>query len=450
MRTFFGNLPRSASLKVGIIAALILGLLIPVSMIQGVIWDRDATSNLSRTDIMQSWGGEQTIAGPILIVPYEVVSVTQYGERVVDEGRAYVLPDKLELDASLAPDIRYRGLHKVPVYTADIRLSGTFNLPISGELDIETAYLDWQHATVALGISDARAVTSAPVLSMGGVKSKFESAAVQIAALPPQIIAPVGGALTKRSDDGPVEFEIALNINGTKSLKVLPLGDTSTISMNSSWPSPSFVGSYLPQSREISDGGFTAEWRISSIGRQLPSRWIEGSLQVPALSNLAFGVDLFVPVGLYQKTLRTTKYAILFIGLTFVAYFLFEIVAGLHLHPLQYLMVGLANTLFYLLLLSLAEHMGFGWAYLLSSLGSSGLIVGYSRAVLGDRRRAMTISGVLFCLYGFLYMTVQAENYAMLSGAVGLWIALSIVMYLTRRVNWYGDATTATDKVIDH
>ena len=171
---------------------------------------------------------------------------------------------------------------------------------------------------------------------------------------------------------------------------------------------------------------------------------------MPALSNLAFGVDLFVPVGLYQKTLRTTKYAILFIGLTFVAYFLFEIVAGLYLHPLQYLMVGLANTLFYLLLLSLAEHMGFGWAYLLSSLGSSGLIVGYSRTVLGDRRRAMTISGVLFCLYGFLYMTVQAENYAMLSGAVGLWVALSIVMYLTRRVNWYGDATTATDKVIDH
>jgi len=154
----------------------------------------------------------------------------------------------------------------------------------------------------------------------------------------------------------------------------------------------------------------------------------------------AFGVDLYMPISVYRLTLRAAKYGILFIGLTFVGYFMFEIMAGLRLHPLQYLMIGLANVLFYLLLVSFAEHLGFGFAYVLSALASSGLVVGYSRSVLGDRGRAMVIAVILAVLYSFLYMTLKAENYALLAGSIGLWATLALIMYLTRRIDWYSNS----------
>ena len=160
----------------------------------------------------------------------------------------------------------------------------------------------------------------------------------------------------------------------------------------------------------------------------------------------AFGVDFFVPVGLYQLTTRATKYAILFIGLTFVGYFLFEVIAGLRLHPLQYLLVGLANTLFYLLLLSLAEHIGFGLAYLTSALASAGLITGYSLSVLGMRTRALLMMAILAILYSLLYLILSAENYAMRAGAIGLWITLGLIMYLTRQINWVDQAVSDRDQ----
>jgi inner membrane protein len=177
---------------------------------------------------------------------------------------------------------------------------------------------------------------------------------------------------------------------------------------------------------------------VSGFGRTYPSRWLSTTDPYQVVDDSAFGVNLFVPIGLYQLTDRATKYAIMFIGLTFVAYFLFEILAGLRLHPLQYLLVGFGNAIFYLLLLSLAEHVGFGLAYMLSAAGSIALIAGYSLAVLGDRRRALTMLGILAGLYSFLYLTLNAESYAMLAGSLGLWLILAAVMYLTRKIDWYG------------
>ncbi len=216
--------------------------------------------------------------------------------------------------------------------------------------------------------------------------------------------------------------------------------------MRSPWPSPGFIGSYLPETREISDKGFTASWRISSLGRSYPSRWTSTETHLANAEQSAFGVNLFVPIGLYQLTTRATKYAILFIGLTFVGYFLFEVMAGLRLHPLQYLLVGFANTLFYLLLLSLAEHIGFGLAYLTSTLASAGLITGYSISVLGTRTRALLMMAILAILYSFLYLILSAESYAMLAGSIGLWATLGLIMYLTRRINWFDQAAPVPDR----
>ncbi len=440
MHPIVSGIRRSVSLKVATVGFLILLMLIPVSMIKGVISERRAIGEQAKNDIMRSWGGMQNIAGPILVLPYDDVRVSQYGEKVVTKRNAYLLPKELDFSVDLKPEMRYRGLHRVPIYSAIVRATGTIDLASVNDLDIDTNTINWRGAYISLAVSDARAITETPEIVIGSFNSAFAANGQQIVGMPPQIVAPIGELFeqTNLGLESELEFSTNLAINGTDSLRFLPLGDTTTVSMKSAWPAPSFVGNYLPRERQVSDAGFEADWRISSLGRALPSRWISGSIDGSAAMRSAFGVDLYIPIGLYQLTVRATKYAILFIALTFAAYFLFEIVGGLRLHPLQYLLIGFANSLFYLLLLSLAEHVGFGWAYLVSALASSALIVGYSFVVLVRRSRAISMSIILFCLYSFLYMTLQAESYAMLAGSLGLWVSLAAIMYLTRRVDWYG------------
>ena len=405
-------------------------------MIRGVINDRIATGNQARYDITRAWGGAQTVGGPVLVLPYELVRVTQYGERIVTEGRLHILPEELQVDADLKTETLHRGVHVVPVYSAKVLIRGSFAAVDSSGLGIDSATVAWDRAFVALSVSDARSIRNTPQIDINDRKIRFAAGGSQVTNLPPQIVARLDG--TSEPPSGTLGFTIELELSGTDRLKFLPLADTTGVSIRSDWPSPSFSGHYLPETRSVSDEGFTAAWRISSLGRDLPSRWLNHDQNNWNADSAAFGVDLFVPIGLYQLTTRATKYAVLFIGLTFVGYFLFEVIAGLKLHPLQYLLVGLANTLFYLLLLSLAEHLGFGWSYLISSTASSGLIAGYSLSILGSRRRALLMAGILLVLYSYLYMTLQAESFAMLAGSIGLWVILALIMYLTRRIDWYG------------
>ncbi|MGH8224230.1 MAG: cell envelope integrity protein CreD [Woeseiaceae bacterium] len=437
MQNVIDRLQRSTSLKATIIAVLILVLLIPIAMIRGVIDDRMLVSSGARADIMRSWGSEQLVAGPILVVPGEIVRSDGYGQKV-EETLLHILPEQLDFDAVLYPEVRYRGLHKFPVYRAELRISGTFTRPALEGLRVRAEALDWAGAFMALAVTDARAITATPSLELGGRRVRFAAGGQKISAFPPQIVAPVGALIAASEAGTSVPFELVLALNGTDSLRFLPLGDTTGAAVRSTWPSPSFGGDYLPQSREVTDGGFSARWEVSSLGRALPSLWLQGAVDQSVALQSAFGVTLYMPVGLYQQTLRATKYAVLFIGLSFVAYFLFETLGALQLHPLQYLLVGFANALFYLLLLSLAEHTGFGPAYLASAVASTLLIAGYSRAVLGRTRSALLMGLVLAALYAFLYLILQAEDYAMLAGALGLWVVLAAIMYLTRRIDWYG------------
>lgn len=440
MQSFVSRLRQSASLRVFTIGALILILLIPLAMIKGVIYERDQTGQSAKLELMRVWGEAQLIAGPVLVLPYKKIHVTNRGEVLEDRRYVVFLPNELNIDATVDPEIRYRGLHKIPVYTSDVRFTGTFSAPDFDGLGIDATRIEWQDAFVALGISDAHAITETPNLILDARTIAFNPAGDHINNLPPQIVAPLGTMLDASHRQESIRFDVALHINGTDTLRFLPLGNTTTAAMRSAWPSPSFVGGYLPENRRITDAGFEANWKISSIGRPMPSRWIAGTSAGKSAETSAFGVDLYMPISPYRLTLRATKYGILFVGLTFVAYFLFEVVAGLRLHPLQYLLVGFANSLFYLLLLSLAEHIGFGWSYVVSCAASCGLIVGYSNSVLGSRLRATIMAAILILLYSFLYMTLKAESYAMLAGAVGLWSSLAIIMYLTRRIDWYAKA----------
>lgn len=436
MQTIVSRLSQSVSIKVFTIGFLILLLLIPLGMIRGTINDRDQVHQSARADIHRTWGDSQLVAGPVFVLPYDIVQVDQRGERFVNRSVMYILPAELDIDASVESEIRYRGIHMVPVYSAAIRLRGRFAAISAQDIGVDNASIHWAEASIVVGVSDGRAITETPSLQLDGQTIAFVPGGPLVAGLPPQIRAPLPGALVD-GNPGELTFDMELNLNGSESLSLLPLGDTTRASIESTWPSPSFSGSYLPHAREITDSGFTADWRVSSIGRSLPSRWTKDSGAAASAEASAFGVDLYMPIGIYRLTLRAVTYGVLFVVLTFVSYFMFEIIAGLRLHPLQYLMVGLGNVIFFLLLISLAEHIGFGWAYIASAGASSGLVVGYSLSVLGERGRAMIIGGVLFVLYCFLYMTLKAETYALLVGSIGLWAALGMVMYLTRRIDWY-------------
>jgi len=440
MQDFVARIRHSASTRVVAIGVLILLLLIPLSMVQSVIIERSRTSDEAMQEVQRSWGGEQLVAGPVLIIPYDVPQTTAAGVELLSRRHLFVLPENLHIDADLAAEARYRGIYEVPVYSSRIGFRGNFPAPQFDELQQEGYSIDWAGALLAVAVSDGRALSAVPELRIAGQQLKFIPGGNGIAGLPPQILAPVGkqpglalGEFTNR-----LQFDFELALNGSVSLRFLPAGDTTEVSLRSSWPAPSFSGNYLPESHDIDADGFTAQWKVSSIGRALPSRWSDASGLGQSAQESAFGVALYMPISVYRLTERATKYGILFIGLTFVTYFLFEVIAGLRLHPLQYLLVGFANSLFYLLLISLAEHIGFAWSYLLSSLASCALIVGYSRSVLGNSRHVLVVAVVLGLLYGLLYMTLRAETYALLAGSIGLWVALALMMFLTRRIDWYG------------
>jgi inner membrane protein len=443
MQAIISRLRQSASVKAFTIGVLILLLLIPLGMVRGTINDRDQVNQSARLDIQRTWGQSQLIAGPVLVLPYDLVHVDGRGERFVNRTEMYILPRNLDIDASVDSEIRYRGIHKVPVYSARIRLHGQFAAIDTAALGIGDANIHWADASIVVGVSDGRAIAETPNLELNGKTLAFVPGGHLVGGLPPQIQVPLREIL-KPDSSGELAFDTVLNINGSESLSFLPLGDTTRASIKSTWPSPSFSGSYLPHMREVSDDGFSADWQVSSIGRSLPSHWSKASGAAHSTESAMFGVDLYMPISIYRLTLRAVTYGVLFVVLTFVSYFMFEVIAGLRLHPLQYLMVGMANVIFFLLLISLAEHIGFGWSYVSSALASSGLVVGYSYAVLGQRRRAMIVGAVLFVLYCFLYMTLKAETYALLAGSIGLWAALAAIMYMTRRIDWY-ERVAATD-----
>lgn len=437
MQEIYRNMGQSYSMRAAIVGILILVLLIPLAMVGGVIDDRRNTNTQARHDIMRSWGQAQMIGGPILIIPYKLITVSQYGERLESEGKLHVLPETAVVDVELEPKRLKRGIHEIPVYTAKATVRGRFPAPDAKGLGIDSAMLDWDRAYVALAISDAKAIRNSPEFTTDTEQSRFEAGGSQFAHLPPQIVAPIAHFADEQARREAMSFSIALEVSGTDSLQLVALAESTQVSMRSVWASPSFIGAHLPEQRDVSEAGFSASWRISNLGRALPARWTSANPYVGNSQLNAFGVALFMPVSVYHVADRAAKYGVLFIGLTFVCYFLFEVIAGLRLHPLQYLLVGFANTLFYLLLLSLAEHIGFGWSYLISAIASSGLITGYSVSVLQVRSRALLMLGVLGLLYAFLYLTLKAESYAMLAGSIGLWLILGLIMYLTRQIDWY-------------
>ena len=431
LQTLFGSVTG----KVLFIVLLVLLLLVPLGMIEGLIQERARNYEVARTSIANAAGGAQTIGAPILVVPFEYTQLVQLlPVTVTDE--LYLLPEELTVTGAVETDERKRGIYSVPVFEARLHVTGRF--PAAAlERHYDDLEILWSQAQIALPLTDARSVKQPIVLASGVGTTTFQASGERVAGFGPQLVAPYAalglGALT-----APQAFSLDVVVGGTGSVRFLPLGDETRVSIASTWPSPSLVGAYLPQDPvEPTAEGFTAEWRVLDLGRGYPSKWQRSGGPPRDAAASAFGADLITPVGVHEATLRATKHAVLIIGLTFAAYFLFELFAALRLHALQYLLIGVANSVFYLLLLALAEHVGFGAAYAASAIAATALITSYSGAILRSLRRAVPIGALLTALYAYLYVTLKAEDYALLFGAVGVFAVLAGFMYVTRHVDWF-------------
>lgn len=433
--TVYQKIQESATLRLVIIGILTLLLLIPVAMITSMISERTAYREQAVREVSGLWGGAQHLIGPLLIIPYRIRIKDEKGRITEEVRQSFFLPESVEMVGELNVRRRKRGIFEVPLYSLNWQIGGEFTRPDPAELKIDSGDFLWREATVALFIPDTRGIRSGKLkMTWGGRQLEFLPGTGLSGSSGSGIHIRVGDLRNRPR----YEFATMIKLQGSHSIHFAPVGKTSLVHLKSNWPDPSFIGSFLPLKREVNDDGFTAHWQVSHLGANIPRQWTgDGDSLYSNAGRSSFGVNLLVPTDFYRKAERAVKYAVLFIVLTFLAFFLFEIFFRLRLHPVQYLLVGGALCLFYVVFLALAEQLGFFGAYFLATVVIIGMIGGYGLSVLKDRKRAMILSGGLFALYTYLFITLQSQDYALLFGALLLTLVLGGVMYLTRNVDWH-------------
>jgi inner membrane protein len=438
---------KSLFTKFIIIAVLAFILLLPLSMIGNVIDDRQYHREAAIQDIVASSTGEQVLTAAILVAPYkeQVIRETEKYEdgkkhtvqkQVTLQKYKYILPEKLVISGNVTTEERYRGIHKVPVYTADLDISGRFHVEKSLGITERLEHITFQKPYIVLGVQDIRGINQSVKLNVDGQAVDLHPGS-QTSVIPQGIHGTLNLGYGKDAD---FDFDMSLALQGMKALSFLPTGKSTQIDLTSPWPHPSFHGRFLPKNRVISEDGFEAAWETSFFASNMPQlleKCAANSGDCSAFNNNVMGVSLHQGVDIYLQSERSVKYALLFVGLTFVAFFLFEVIKGLRIHAVQYGLVGVALALFYLLLISLSEHIAFGLAYIIAASACVSLISFYVRYVLGSWGRSMLFAGSLAGLYGALYMLIRSEDYALLMGSFLLFAVIGFIMVVTRKIDWY-------------
>ncbi len=413
---------RFASLvKAAIIAAIVLVLLVPLLMIRGLVAERQARRAEAEAEMFSSWGGRQTVGGPILTVPYITRGVDAAGKRTESVVQAHFLPSELSIRGSVSPEKRRRGMYEATLYTGRLSVKGSFAAPDFSGWRVDPADILWSDAFLSVELPDMRALQDRVSLSWGSWTAEFRPGRGSAGLFPGEIRAAVRGLAAARAGS-PLPFSF----------------DLTSVRLVSPWKSPTFEGAYLPGERTLSEQGFDASWKVISLARPFPQRWREGEIEPGTVLGSEFAVSLMTPVDSYLKVTRALKYGILFLFLPFLTLFLFEVFSARRIHPLQYLFVGLADCVFYLLLLSISEHAGFDLAYWLAAGASTAMITAYTCAVVKSVRQGLLILPVLAGADAFLFVVLRSEDWALLIGSLGLFLILGGVMALTRRVDWYG------------
>ncbi|HEV2681490.1 MAG TPA: cell envelope integrity protein CreD, partial [Rhodanobacter sp.] len=381
------------------------------------------------------------LGGPVLTVPtLSQLAVAENQPPQTRTGSESMLADELKMDVALAVQTRNYGIYTAPVFVSTVKLRGQFRTQDLAQFR-RASSAQWQgsKAELRLPIGDLRGLQEVSELRINGKPARFDSSADRLGPWP-NVVVPIDlDALA----DQPIDVEITLKLAGTESLQLLPLARSTDVTMRAPWRDPSFVGAALPLEHRLDTKGFSAHWHLLDLNRSYGQHWVDGGNGVAeALQASTFGVQLYQPVDVYQRNVRAGKYGLLFIAMTFVAFFLFEVLKRLRVHPVQYLLVGAALATFYVVLLALSEQIGFGPAYALAAVAVALIVGGYAMAVLHARRAGLLLGGVLGLIYAMLYGLIAAEQYALLIGALVLLVMVALMMYLTRRIDWYAYVST--------
>jgi inner membrane protein len=443
---------RSMGLKLLLVCGLALVMSIPALFVFALLSDRTHRAEEVTREISGLVGGPQTFMGPVLAVPYTLPSPAK--DQTVENGVFVVFPVSGQASVTSKSEVRQRSLFKVPVYRADIGFAANFDLKDAAARAPKNATLDWTRAEFLLGASDARGaladvalavagqarpVAPASVLTTAGVKrseSETTSAAFDRGAMTNANLKLFGASATGVSADAPFQVTASMRFSGAQRFDLLPFAKTTRFEAHGDWASPSFDGGFLPTARTVTANGFTASWNVPFLARGVPA---QGDYDlISALGPTAPGVSFVEPANPYQSVARSLKYALMFVGLVFLAYFIFETTQKRRVHPAQYVLIGLAQIVFYLLLLSIAEQIGFDLAFLVAAGATVGLISAYAGWVFESRRQGFVALVAFSLLYGLIYILMRLEDLALLVGALASFAAIAAVMYVTRRLDWYG------------
>ncbi|MGA3129432.1 MAG: cell envelope integrity protein CreD [Terracidiphilus sp.] len=432
---------RSMGLKLIVVCGLALLMLIPALLMFGLVNDRQNRANEVTRDISNNVGGAQTFLGPTLAIPYDVPPQSQIDH--ARHGTYLIFPTQASTEIRTKTEERHRSLFKVPVFQADLKMDAAFDLTGAPSAAPQGAVLDWSHAEIVVGVSDARGAMADAPLSVDGKTSTMVPAEVaqrisiggdQSPSLNLTLFGADAGAIAK--PEARFNATATLRFSGAQRIALLAYGKTTHLAMHGDWPNPSFDGGFLPISRTITKGGFTADWSVPFIARGVRA---EGqSDTITALDATALGVSFVEVADPYQSVNRSVKYAPLFLGLLFLSYFIFEVTTGKRVHPAQYILVGVAQIIFYLLLLSLAERIGFDFAFLMGGAATVLLLAANAGWIFSSRTQGVRALVIFSLLYGLIYMLLRLEDNALLVGAIASFLAVAAAMYFTRSIDWYG------------
>lgn len=440
IRGFMNWLQESVTVKLVFIGFLILVLLIPSALINDLIFERSARQSQVVKEIADSWSGDQTIKGPVLVVPYKrfVKAIDDDKKEITKEitENLYLLPEHLKMDAALKADQLHRGMFDAVVYNSQVKVSGNFARPDLAALSLTPDQLLWEKARLEFSISDLKGLKNNPVINAAGQHLSAEPTFIAHPVFDNGLQASVNLGMVKEAG---FAFDFTLDLKGSQELHFMHLGKTTDVSVKGNWSTPSFDGRYLPDERRTDTTGFNAHWRMLYYNRPYPQQWVVDNnllTDESKLANASFGLKLRLPVDQYQKVTRTSKYAILIVLLTFVSLFLTEVIRKQRIHPFNYALIGAALVIYYTLLLSFSEQMGYNLAYIIASAATIGLVSVFIASLLKNKAAAGLFAVILSVIYLFIFVIIQLEDLALMIGSIALFIIVALLMYFSRKINW--------------
>jgi len=423
----------SILLKLFFIGFLLLILMIPNGMIQSLIYERSGYESEVKREVAATWGSQQVLVGPLLTIPctirnsHEVDGVTK---TYTSTKYYHTTPKSLDVKSQMETHSLRKSIYDVWLYASDMHLTGEYAIDKIDVAKLETVH--WDQAILTLGMSDAHGLEGNIDCTLDGNTVEFEPGSLVSNILPRGVSAEVD-----LKEGKTFAFDIKCKLRGSESLNFVPIAAESRVEINSDWHSPGFIGALSPSHREVSNDGFNVVWESGKFSKDNPDNWFDSAFKFMDYNNGSYGVELVEPVNHYQKNTRSAKYSFLILSLTFIVFFFFEIGNGLKVHPIQYLLVGLSLTVFYLLLLSLTEHIGFDKSYIVAAVATLSSIFMYTRSFFKNGRQSAIFLLILVLLYSYIFVLLQLEAYALLVGSIGVFLILSVIMYLTRSIDYY-------------